>query len=65
MKTVQKWFEELPEPQKSQAINNTTGNVLKSGAESLSDALLTSFPWNHTKEGFDYWNKLYKSLNNQ
>lgn len=58
MKTIKDWFEELPEPYRSEAINN----IRKSEANSLSDALDIGFDWGRTKQGYEYWYKLFEKL---
>jgi cobalamin biosynthesis Mg chelatase CobN len=53
MKTILEWYEELPEPIRSQAIANY--DYENSVAITLSGAIATGFNWGTTPEGFDYW----------
>jgi hypothetical protein len=54
MKTILEWYEELPEPIRSQAIaNNNLSDFKKSS--SLERAIQEAFLWDDTPEGFDYW----------
>lgn len=62
-KTILEWFNELPEPYKSEAIENMDidGSQMD---ESIYFALLGAFNWKNSKQGFDYWNNLHDSLPN-
>ncbi len=55
-KTIQEWYQDLPEPIRSQAITNATkegrGEV---EAESLSQAVAIGFAWSETPERYPYW----------
>jgi hypothetical protein len=70
MKTRKDFFEELPEPYRTQAINNTNEQAkitnsltidrrydgLTQEAKSLEQALGGGFRWLDSPEGFNYWN---------
>jgi len=63
-KPILEWFEELPEPYRSQAIENTKKfyegkrlDLLEK--ESLIKAILAGFVWDTTEQGHGYWSKLY------
>ncbi len=58
MKTIKECLEELPEPYKTQAINNTNNITLKSIKGSLKNALYSCFRWKETNEGWEYWEKV-------
>jgi hypothetical protein len=58
MKTIKQWFNELPEPQRTQALKNTHKNTLRKKESNMSSALLSSFNWSGTEEGLDYWDNL-------
>lgn len=70
MKKISQWLLELPEPYKSEAIENSRNKRLwtygvdkRSASEiTLSRALMNSFYWNMTPQGYDYWHDLYKEL---
>jgi hypothetical protein len=51
-KTTKEWFNELPEPYRTQAIENCKANDYES---SLSQAIFGGFLWVSTREGFEYW----------
>lgn len=57
-KTIKEWLEELPEPYRTQALNNMEVDEPYSGDEetaNLSKALHSAFLWDKTREGLDYW----------
>ena len=65
MKTIKEWLKELPEPYRSEAIENTDSSRLVYKTSMVKDtatALKTAFAWNETKEGFVYWMELYYIL---
>lgn len=64
MKTTKQWLESLPEPYRSEALNNADPRVLvKESTDSLlSEALISSFTWSTSSQGFNYWKKLHYSL---
>ena len=71
MKTIKEWLEELPEPYRTQAIENHQNKKcnfdLRFGLEeteptSLKDCLLDAFSWADTKQGGKYWQSLYEGL---
>lgn len=63
-KTIEEWFNELEEPYRTQAIENTiklsnSEYTLKSFESSLSEALSASFVWEASPEGHEYWRDLF------
>ena len=57
-KTILEWLNQLPEPYKSQAIENTKNDDPFSGNEivdSLWKAIDGGFLWSSTPQGSDYW----------
>jgi hypothetical protein len=63
MKTVLEHFETLPEPYRTQAIENCKdqGNEgLK--VENLDEAFSDGFVWSRSKQGYDHWDDFYDSL---
>jgi len=66
MKTTKQWLESLNEPYKSEALSNMIKGVSDAKVKTMSEALLTAFPWNHTKQGFQYWDELFRqAIKNQ
>lgn len=65
-KTYREWFNELPEPYRSQAIDNAIKqgrrNIDREIASSLSNALDLAITWGETPEGHDYWKKLEDTI---
>lgn len=67
-KTIEQWFNELPEPYRSQALENTLNQWgekrLKVHESSIKDALLGGFIWKDTpkEQGQDYWRNFYITL---
>lgn len=66
-KTNSELLAELPEPFRKKAI----GNILLSQAgkypvegNTIHEALLCSFVWGNTVEGFEYWHNAYNQLKN-
>lgn len=68
MKTIEQWFKELPEPYRSQALENTLNlnqcgeKILKSPAPNIKDALMCGFIWRDTQQGVDYWRNFCNTL---
>lgn len=58
-KTIREWFEELPEPYRTQALKNASVDKLGEESESLAKALFIAFVWMETREGLDYWDVLW------
>lgn len=58
MKTIKQWLEELPEPYRTQALENYENNKV----QSLSFALINAFEWYDTPEGIEYWADLNKKI---
>lgn len=68
MKTIREWLEELPEPYRTQALENC--NSMRLSISGLSDivetsriAIMSAFHWDSSPEGFHYWDELYETLN--
>lgn len=58
MKTIEEWYNELPEDVREKAINNTSESLLKERDESIEDALFGGFTWAETPEGHKYWENI-------
>lgn len=58
MTTIKDYFEELPEPYKTWAIENTSESSLGKKSPSLKSAICNAFMWSATKQGHDYWRDL-------
>ena len=59
MKPILEWYEELPEPIRSQAIANYDPKFCNSlRVESQSVAIARGFNWDKSPQGFDYWNNI-------
>jgi hypothetical protein len=52
-KTVKEWFEGLPEPYRTQALENL--NCPEHIAYDMSDAIGVGFVWENTSQGHEYW----------
>jgi hypothetical protein len=56
MKTIREWLEELPEPHRTQAINNAEKyDMIDISVDSLIDAIGQGFIWRESPEGGNYW----------
>lgn len=58
-----KFFYELKEPERSQAIENYDENRYGIPS-SLGNALSTGFTWGNSKQGYKYWNDIRDSIEN-
>lgn len=58
-----KFFNELKEPEKSEAIENYDEN-LYGIPSNLDEALLDGFNWEKSKQGYKYWNDISDSIIN-
>lgn len=62
-RTAMALFSELPAPAGLQAIKNTINlheDLLEALYDNVSDALLHSFPWDKSGQGYGYWSKVEK-----
>jgi hypothetical protein len=65
MKTIKEYLEELPEPWRSQALENCDpDNMQKDRCTSQRSALMSAFIWSKSPEGKRYWNDFYRTLLN-
>ena len=66
-KTILEWFNQLPEPYMSQAIENAKNNDQFYGNEivgSLAEAIGLGFIWHETPQNFSYWNSVHADVKN-
>jgi len=64
MKTILEHLETLPEPYRSQAIENclqTLSNHSNNSADNLASAIVLAFEWVETPQGYWYWQRLWYS----
>jgi hypothetical protein len=57
-KTIKEWLNLLPEPYKTQSLNNLNpekGDIIK---YHLEDAVVGAFKWDDSVEGTQYWIKI-------
>lgn len=62
MKTIKEWLEELPEPYRTQALENSDIIHNNNKSDSLPSALDMAFNWPQTNQGWEYWHKLFSEL---
>jgi hypothetical protein len=62
MKTIKKYLGKLPEPYRTQAIENSKDWSNKLEVESLSQAISNAFIWNNTPQGHNYWENFVINL---
>ena len=62
MKTILEWLQELPEPYRSESIDNVTKAKRMEKRKCLEDALLSAFLWEETKQGWEYWDNLHTKI---
>lgn len=60
MKTIKQHFEELPEPYRTQALENMAAS--DDERDSLKKALYSGFVWAETPQGHDYWSDVAKKF---
>lgn len=65
MKTIREWLEELPEPYRTQALNNADNLDSKALFKSLYNVLQEAFIWEESPEGGNYWINVQKILENE
>ena len=61
-KTVYEWLKELPEPQRTEAVQQTKLANAEELAESLPEALAGAFDWDRSPQGFTYWELFHHHL---
>ena len=64
MKTIIEYLETLPEPYRTQAIENCKvfPDTRNDRAESTAAAIIKAFDWSETKQGYGYWQRYWYSL---
>lgn len=63
MKTIREWLEELPEPYRTQALENTPELYEDLYAPSLKYAIEHAFYWVESEQGMNYWDDFVDTLN--
>lgn len=63
-KKIKDWYKHLKQPIKNQAITNLNTSCKNIKVNSLSDAIMLGFDWNSSKEGYEYWDNIWESLEN-
>lgn len=61
-KTIEQWFQELPEPYRTKALENCKSPNDNEVVETLSIAIAVGFLWQDTPEGEEYWHDVYLTL---
>lgn len=62
---IETWLKMLPEPYRSQALENLKKHGWDNDdqeEESADDALSLAFDWETSLQGYEYWNELYEKL---
>lgn len=65
MKTIREWLEELPEPYRTQALENVNEHdpqIIDTSEQTAKKALSGAFVWMFTEQGERYWFDLYRTL---
>lgn len=66
MKTIKEWLEELPEPYRSEAIENMESEVDRYTGDRIENclrgALFGAFIWVDSPQGTVYWAEIFDSL---
>lgn len=61
MKPILTWYEDLPEPIRSQAIENYDGTDIHQ--RSIAGAIFMGMAWLTTPQGAEYWADIYNRAN--
>jgi len=61
-KTIEQWFQELPEPYRTKALENCTSPIDNEMVGSMMDALASGFLWQDTPEGEAYWDDVFLTI---
>lgn len=62
MKTILEYLKELEEPYKTQALNNTSDEILKEDVKTLEEAIKLAFVWEKSQQGWNYWNEVHSLI---
>lgn len=62
-KTIREWLSELPEPERTQAIENTPENIGRVKSSSMSEAIECAFPWYESPQGHNYCEEICERYN--
>jgi methionine synthase II (cobalamin-independent) len=62
MKTILQHLETLPEPYRTQAIENVDEAIKDLEEVDLKESLHGAFMWNNSNQGYRYWLDLFNSL---
>lgn len=62
MKTIREWLEELPEPYRTQALENASWKRLNRNVALQYIALSRAFSWALSTQGDKYWRDLYEKF---
>jgi len=65
MKTIKQHLNDLPEPYRTQALENMLPGEADAEVEYRSDAVICGIYWAETPQGTSYWNAFYIKLLNQ
>lgn len=60
-KTIREWLEELPEPYRTQALENTSKTNLQIFVSNIKTAIQFAFIWSDSDQGHNYWSDLHQS----
>ena len=60
--TIAGWLCTLPEPYRTQALENMDEDGKDFEADSVADALHRAFWWHRSPQGYNYWNDLHETL---
>ena len=58
-KTIKEWLETLPEPYRTEALENADKDTLIINKTHLSRAIRGSFYWEYSPQGHDYWKNVF------
>ncbi len=61
-KTVRDHLEDLPEPYRTQALQNMWWEDADSKYQDKRKALYQAFNWSNTDQGYNYWREIYDRL---
>lgn len=58
-KSIGWWLNRLPEPYRTEALDNAESSKIPEIKKSISAAIIGAFIWAKTQQGRDYWNNVW------
>lgn len=59
---ILEWYKDLPEPYRSQAIENYDPGFYRTQTDHLASAIQDGFEWRRSIQGHDYWSLVFMKI---